>query len=535
MRRAHRRVRGPGRRTALICAAAATSLLVGLTGCAIGPDTGPEVVTGGDGGGQAPPSSSGPAPLPPLAAPRNDLDWSDCGRASAGRFGVAAPGGIRVECAEMDVPVDPNRPTGDTISISLTRAKTGTTPAGAAPLVLTSGSDLPSSRTLLLMAGGPGRTLLDKHPVVAIDRRGTPESSALDCMTRVERNTLGNNGLAGASPSDQDERITRLARAASSASDGCTETLTPHQLDFGAAFAASDIEALRTRWGVDHLGLVGVGEGSDVVLAYASNYSGRAGRIILDTPTPFGANARDRGATQATGVQASLRAFVQQCGSSGTCPLGADGMATIGDVLAKGRTGGLAGITDTEALNAITTALALAAPDRPQAVTDVASAVASAGRGDTGALADLSRRADGLRTTDGQLVARCNDVTGPVGQNEIPGLIDAWSRQNPLTGANSALSLLRCNAWATSNPVNPPTALPVDPLVLNGANDPINGGGGAEALGGLFIKAGSTPTTVSWDGLGYSVLARSACAADVVAQYLGEAPLGEPTDRGCPT
>ncbi|MCF3937518.1 alpha/beta hydrolase [Gordonia sp. Z-3] len=514
--------------------AAALVTVLGLGGCAVGPDTGPQVVHGGGGGGEQPSSSAAPTGLPPIQAPRNDLDWTDCAPQTATRWGVDRPDGVTVQCADLTVPVNPYRPTGDTLTVGLTRAQVAATPDDAVPVVLTSGSDLPSSRTLLMLAAGPGRALLEQHPVVAIDRRGAPTSGELDCMTREERAAIRSNGLAGDADATQQQRIDRLAGSASSAAGGCTETLEPHQLDFGEAFAAADIEALRIRWGVDQLALAGVGEGSDVVLAYAGNFSGRAGRIILDTPTPFGANARDRAATRATGVQAALRTFAQQCSTAGSCPLGADGTATISDVLAKGRAGRLSGLSDTEALSAITTAVALA-PDRPAATTETAAAIAAADRGDIGALTTLADRAAALRLTDGQLVARCNDVSGPVGQNEIPGLIDAWSKQNPLTGADTALSLMRCNAWASSTPVNPPSALPVDPLVLDGANDPINGGGGAQALGGLFIRAGTTPTTVSWGGLGYSVLARSACAADIVTQYLGDEPLGEPTDRGCPS
>ncbi|MFW0784837.1 alpha/beta hydrolase [Gordonia sp. CPCC 206044] len=505
-----------------------------LAGCAVGPDTGPDIVTGGGGDDGAAPSSSAPPALPSVEAPRNELAWRPCARETASRYGVGAPGGVTIECADLDVPVDPNQPSGDTVTVAVTRARVQATPAKAAPIVLTAGSDLPSSRALLMVADGPARGLLAQHPVVAVDRRGIVASSELDCMTRAERSAMASNGLAGAPSVPQADRVARLARAASSASDGCTETLTPYQLSFGASFAAADVEALRIRWGVEHLALLGVGEGSDVALTYASNYAGRAGRLILDTPTPFGANSRDRAGQQATGVQATLRTFAQRCAAAGACPLGADGTATIGDVLAKGRTGRLGGISDTQALSAITTALAVNPNDNRDLVA-LARTVAAANRGDTSGLANLVSSAQELRTTDGQLVSRCNDVNGPVGQNEIPGLIDSWSKQNPLTGADAALSLMRCNAWSSSNPTNPPSGFPTDPLVLDGANDPINGGGGADALGALFIKAGARPTTVTWDGLGYSVMARSACAADIVGQYLGNQPLGEPTERGCPT
>lgn len=511
------------------------TVIMGLAGCAVGPDVGPSVVTGG-GGATTPASSSAQAPaLPALAAPRNELGWTECARLAAGRAGTTTPGGgVTVDCAQIVVPTDPDHPTDDTLTLDVTRARTSATPRDAAPVVLTSGTDLSSTRTLLLLAENPGRTLLDKHPVVAVDRRGTPTSSPIDCMTRAERTAMVTDGLIGRAGATQSDRIATLAKSASSAADGCTETLSPHQLDYATRFAAADIEALRTKWGVDRLALMGVGEGSDVALTYAANYAGRAGRIILDTPTPFGATSKDRAAAAATGVQAALRTFVQRCGTTGSCALGADGTATIGTVLAKGRTGRLGGLSDTQALSAITTALAVA-PAGGRGLTDVAAAIAAADRGDTGALRALADRAADLRTTDGQLVGRCNDVNGPVGQNEVPGLIDAWTKQNPLTGSDAALSLMRCSSWASSAPSNPPSAYAVTPLVLDGANDPINGGGGADALQPIFIKAGTEPTVVSWDGIGYSVAARSACAADIIVDYLGEVPLGEPRNRGCPT
>ncbi|MEO9328621.1 alpha/beta hydrolase [Gordonia aurantiaca] len=503
-----------------------------VSSCAVGPETGPDLIPGGGKGAGSVPSSSEAPPPPALAVPESDLDWSECAGETAGRYGVARPAGVTVECAEFRSPIDRNKPDGEAITIAVTRARTAKTPADAAPLVLTSGSDLPSSRTLMVLTSGRGRTILDSHPIVAVDHRGIPLSGDVDCMTRAERATFADNGLTPRGTGTQ-ARIARLASAASSASDGCTETLTPYQLNFSAQFAASDLETLRIRWGVEHLGLIGVGEGSDVVLAYASLYGGRAGRIILDTPTPFGANARDRAHLRSQGVQTALQGFAQRCSAIDGCPLGTNGVGVINSVLTKARNGDLDGLSDTSALNAVTTTLALA-PESPDAIVDLARAVTAADRGDTGALVRLAERANALRLTDGSIVSRCNDVSGPVGQNEVPGLAETWSRQSSLTGTDAALSLVRCNGWASGAPVRAPSSLPADPLVLNGTRDPINGGLGANALVPVFMNASAEPVTVSWDGLGYSVLARSECAADVVAEYVAKAPLGGPTQRGCP-
>ncbi|RPA66360.1 alpha/beta hydrolase [Gordonia oryzae] len=510
------------------------AVALGISACAIGPDPGPALVPGGGGsGGQtAPASSSAPTKAPELRAPATDLPWQDCAAKVSDEYGTRPPTGLAVQCATLASPVDADR-SQTTLSLALTRITSPTTPADAAPLVLTSGTDMPSSRALLLLASGAGRSLLDTHPVVAVDRRGIPQSTPLDCLTRAARATYADNGLIrGAS---DDRRIGELASAASDAADSCTETLAPNQLAFGVGAAASDLETLRKRWGVPQLGLIGIGEGSDVVIGYTSLYGGRSGRIVLDTPTPFGANARDAAAAAATGVQAALATFTQRCAALGSaCALGSGGVSTIADVLNKGRNGDLGTLSDTQALAGITTGLALAA-NSPDGIGGVASAIAAADRGDTGALSNLVGQAQSLRLTDGQIVGGCNDVTGPVSRNEIGSLITTWSKDNPLTGTDAALSLMRCSGWSAGEAVTPPSSFPVSPLIIDNPGDPINGGTGADALGALFTRASASPVKVSWNGLGYSALARSSCVADTVADYVASATLGGPAERGCPS
>ena len=90
---------------------------------------------------------------------------------------------------------------------------------------------------------------------------------------------------------------------------------------FTAANAASDIERLRTIWKVDRIGLLGVGSGADVALAYSGLYRNRVGRIVLDTPTPYLASARVRGQQLAAGTDAALAQFATLCAAA-RCALG---------------------------------------------------------------------------------------------------------------------------------------------------------------------------------------------------------------------
>ncbi|GAB07748.1 pimeloyl-ACP methyl ester carboxylesterase [Gordonia amarae] len=518
-------------RGTLRMAAASIAVAITLAGCATGPDPGPDLVTGDDGSGAPTTSESATPAVPAVTAPTEDLAWSDCAKTTTDTFGLRPAAGTRIECATLDSPVDPDRQDGDSLTVSLTRVRNARTPAGAVPVVLTTGSDFPSTLGALLIATGPGKSLLDTNPVVAINRRGLPGSGDVDCLTRTERDTLAANGQVDTAR-DIAARIETLTAAASSGSDGCTEALDPTQLNFSIGEAASDIETLRRAWKVDRLALLGIGEGSDVVLAYSSRYGGRAGRIILDTPTAFGKPAKDRAQLTAGGVQTALQAFAQRCTAAGTCPLGDDPLATLTRVLADARAGRLGSLSDAQVLSAITTSLATA-PSSAATIRQTATMVAAAADGNLRPMTAAAEHAADLRTSDGQLLSRCNDVTGTVGQNEIPALVTRWSKQYPLTGTDAAMTLLRCSGWGSAPPTKAPSDLPVAPVVLNTTDDPVNGGQGAKELNATLLRAGVTPISVTLEGLGYSTLANSNCAALFLKDYLGPRPVSGPTERSC--
>jgi pimeloyl-ACP methyl ester carboxylesterase len=500
-----------------------------IAGCSAGPDPGPDLVID-EGGGGGPAPSTAPAP-PTLDVPAKDLNWTECAADTRERFGTAAfPAGITVECAGFDTSVTPGTQSIDTVTVSVVRAKSANTPADAAPLVLTSGTDLASARTLVSLTQGGGANLLDAHPVVAIDRRGTGESTPLDCMTNLERSALLTNGFSTTS-TDYPAREGRLAAAGTSASDGCTETLSPHQVQFTASNAAADIETLRTLWGVERLGIVGVGEGAEVALAYAGLYTDHLGRLVLDTPAPYRVNAQTSAQQVAEGTNAALRTFADQCRAL-SCSLGADPAAAVAGLLERARAGQVGGLSDTDIVLALTTTIALTPGDRAAVISAAADLLSAADGGDVGPLRSAIGRARDLRGSDGQLLSRCNDTTEPVGQNQIEGLLDEWSKQYPLTGSNSALGLLRCNGFPSGE--QPPSIgeLPVPVLVLRGAGDPITGPVATDGVNGALIGAGATSSTLTWEGLGYSVLAHSDCAGEAAIAYSRS---GEPPAQGaCP-
>ncbi|GEE02643.1 hypothetical protein nbrc107696_30890 [Gordonia spumicola] len=495
-------------------------------GCSVGPDTGPNIVRGDNPGGD---QDTAPR-QPELSVPTGDLNWRSCDSAISKAYDMAAPSGVTVVCARYDVPADPGGSSDDSISIGVMKATTKTTPADAPPLVLTSGTDLPSSRTLLALASGDGKVLLDRQPVVAVDFRGTGLGATVDCLSSAQRTVIG-SGAAG-DGRDLDARITAVGTAARAGADLCSDALSPNQLNYSIDAAAADIEGLRSRWNVDRIALLGIGDGSSVALRYAAAHDDHVGRLILDSPTGYNVAAREQTAARARGVQKTLTTFAQRCAGAG-CALGSDGAAMLTRVIGAGASGDLGGISDVEVLDAVTTAIAVGDMS-PDGMRKLGTAIANADHGDTSALKTYVTAAAAVRGSDGRLVGRCNDLRGRPGLQELSGLAEDWSDDARATATTAVLQIAACDGWGGTDAPGAPDGLPVDPLVLVGDNDPFNGADIVDTLTATLAGTKTNPTSVTWDGLGFSVLAHSGCAADIVRDYMGDAPLAAPTQRSCP-
>lgn len=509
----------------LRAAACLTGVALLATGCTAGPVAGPSVVHGNGGDGD----SSSETTMPVLSVPKTDLNYSECGEKLAAAYRVAAPKDLKLECAAFDSPINPADPDSDPVSIEVVRARTSATPADAAPIVVTTGTDLPSSRLALTLGDG-ARALVDKNPVVLVDRRGIGRSSRIDCLSTQQRATIAND--AAGDSRDADARATELSASTRVGADMCNDALSPNQLQYANADAAADLERLRTQWQVDRLALVGIGSGSTVALAYAGAHPGNVGRLIFDSPVGLNVAAPAAASARAAGVQNSLAVFARRCSDVG-CALGPDALGTISRVVAAGASGSLPGLSDAAVLSAITTAIALGDTE-PDGLKRLGEAIADADKGNTDALKALVAVAQPLRNSDGQILSRCNDLAGRPGIGEIGDLAKKWSADAPITATTEALGLARCDGWGVADPAAAPNQFTISPLILLGQNDPINGLKSAEQLAPMMVTAGADATMVSWDGLGYSVVAHSDCAALLVAEYLGKDRLTGPRERACP-
>ncbi|MDF0531416.1 alpha/beta hydrolase [Tsukamurella sp. 8F] len=510
------------RTTTALLAVAAT-----LAACAPGPSPAPPFITGlGDQGAPAA-SSKAPAPAPAWKAPAADsIAWRDCGDELGRQYGTGAPvGSVTVECASIRVAQDPSATGGDEIEIGLTRASSSTAPKDAAPLVLVGGTTFTSDRALLTLASSDA-PLLAERPVVAVERRGLGPDSAVSCLTPSAQATLRTGGAPGAVAA----RSKEITAASTAAATTCSDKLTDSQTLFTPANAAADLDVLRSTWGVPALGLLSVGDGSTVALAYLAAHPDRVARLVLDSPVRYGGDLRDRVEDAAKGTAATLASFATQCRAV-ACALGADPTGAVRDVFARAQAGTL-GVSDTELLQAVTAALAIGPGPQSARVSKVATALASARAGDDAGLRGLVSDAQAAADSDGQYVSRCSDTGQKPSPDQVSTAAADWERRYPLGGRAAALSMLDCSAWpAVASPPAPRSAR-VPTVALLPANDPLTSRDAMTGLSGQFLMAGTRLAAVEWSGIGDGAVMRSTCAQQAIAPYLDD--LDSPATGACP-
>lgn len=521
-------MRGQGRVISAVGVGAATLAL--LTGCAPWLAANPQFATDSARNPGAGPATSSTAGGPAeLLAPKNDLVWKDCTGKGFGDAGVKPLPDMQLDCAEYDADLDPVAGATGTITIGVMRARGVQTPPDAAPLVFTTGTDLPSSLQLPVWLSRSGGDVLTKHPIVAVDRRGMGLSSPIDCRDDFDRKQMREQ--AQFEPGD--DPVASLGQITLTATTGCTDALAPGDSSYDNARAAEDIERLRSTWDVPSLALMGIGNGAQVMLAYAGSHPEKVARLVLDSPLPPGAGAEAVAEEQVKAQQDSLDAFAAQCVAV-NCSLGPDPKGAVDGLLTAARTGrGPGGMPVSVLANAIITALGYPTGDRVTSTVKLADALNAARSGDVNLLNSLANQADALRATDGQFVNSCSDSLNRPSPDRVRELVVAWGKTYPQFGTVGALNLVKCLNWPSGSAPKDPKDLKVNALLLGVQNDPIAGAQGVPAAAATIINAGITSRRVMWQGTGHGAAVYTSCAMPPVLAYLDSGTLPQ-TDTFCP-
>ncbi|MFI9028913.1 alpha/beta fold hydrolase [Streptomyces sp. NPDC053560] len=191
------------------------------------------------------------------------------------------PAPDRVECGELSVPLDHDRPEGRQIRIAVSR-------------VPASGPADERRGVLLVNPGGPGGSGLPyavtkraklpesvrrSYDVIGFDPRGTGHSAPADCGPMGGLFDAPGQDPVPRTPAAEHDYLDSLRRTADDCATGVGAAL-PHLSTTGTA---RDMDALRAALGERRIAYLGVSYGTYLGAAYAAQFPHRISRMVLDS------------------------------------------------------------------------------------------------------------------------------------------------------------------------------------------------------------------------------------------------------------
>lgn len=338
--------------------------------------------------------------------------------------------------------------------------------------------------------GATGIALKDHYDIVAWDTRGvvgsTEETTGISCVDDAGMDDyLFGVSQATASPRGSAEWIAATAAEATAFGKSCAENSGPLLGHVDAQSTVQDLELLRTLVGDDQLNYLGEGYGGYIGALYADAYPDKVGRMVLDGAIDPTLSMSEINLGQITGMEQTLREYVESCQSSPDCPLPGtpdDGLQQISALLAKlDATPGVAAdgraVTSSTLLSAIFVTLSdhynwLAPGYIFQGAVD----------GDFANVLEfadiMAGREDGSyygNSTESSLATSCLDFATEQDPATLQARAAEFAAAAPVLGPYYAYEDLDCAGWpveatASGEPVQATGAAPI--LVLSGTESP---------------------------------------------------------------
>jgi pimeloyl-ACP methyl ester carboxylesterase len=503
-------------------AAVVISVLSVVAGCSIGPSTRPTLATSGASGSAAPVASTAMTmPTGPGGSGRSSdpISWSACSQQIPTRDPVSGSD-FTVQCAQVEVPKTYGSDSSGTFSVSVARATTGRTPAGAPPLVVMMGdAGQNGTHRIASVAGTLPASVVDHFAVIVMDIRGTGDSVPIDCVSGTNSIDLLSLG-ADPTTSIASTLLTGLSR---SLTFDCGDMVGPDLSDYSTVLAADDVDTVRAALGVERIAFLGRGFGATLGAVYADRYPGRVASAVLDGPSDPSVTSEKQAVAAATADEKALTSFGAACATfSGGCPLGSDPVAAVKSLVAS--TGDI-GRTSSDGHEITGGSILLALTEQLGSPADwpvLATALAAARSGNydpitTLLLAPLGSQ-DAAQQQAGVLVYRCNDSAQRLGGTELSAAAAAARAAAPLFGPFLIGLIGVCSSWpAPETALGPVTATGAAPiLVLGAVDDPVSPFGEVRSLTAQLDSA----SLLTWQSGTHGAYPTSSCVTSAVDAYL---------------
>ena len=251
-----------------------------------------------------------------------ELSWRDCG---AG-----------FDCTEVTAPLDWENPGAGDISLAVVRHRAEGTAIGS---LLTNPGGPGSSGVDLIQNSldfAVGPDLIANYDVIGFDPRGVGASTAVTCYDAPQMDDYLYGIPAAARGTDAwTAELLDSHKAFADACEANSGGILPY---ITTVNAARDMDLIRAVLGDKKLNYLGYSYGTFLGATYASLYPSKAGRLVLDGAIDPAVPGLEVGATQALGFESALRAYMQDCLDSGSCPFNGtvdEAMADLGALLAS--------------------------------------------------------------------------------------------------------------------------------------------------------------------------------------------------------
>lgn len=485
-----------------------------LSACTAGPSARPDIVVNNAPGAETAPSVAR-TEVPELEDGKSNITWREC--TPEVRDALTAqqlPGWLPIECGRINGVLDsPYAPGRGVARLQLLKAGDGPVPIA----VVNDVDGLPGTVYAARLAATLPQTFFEKFTLIGMDRRGTGNSAAANCVPPEIRRAMVEPDPAGLD-------VPSWLAAAQTAGQQCAIALQGQLPALDTWRTAADLDTLRAALGLSRLNAIGHGEGSRVVSMFADRYPDRVGRFVLDGLPDPSADAQIALEGVAKGAEAAWDAFAADCVQR-ACELGADPEQTLLELLGKLRDTPLSGLDLEVTAGATMHAVLVGLSDR-KAWPTLSAALAKARDGDPDALVTMLAPSvigseDQAATLDGTLVTSCNDTKTRLSPEQITTSAKDWQKQFPLFGPLVAERLAYCGPWTVPDkPVPTPTGRGAPPiLVLGTAADAVTPLEGTQRAAQQLDSG----VLVSWQGGGHGALGFSPCATTAAVAFLTDA------------
>jgi pimeloyl-ACP methyl ester carboxylesterase len=486
-----------------------------------------------DGGASVVEKESDPRPTEgEPAGGSQELTWSTCTGTLTSLAGL--------ECATLDVPLDPDDPSGEQITLALARSRSNGSPdERIGSLVINPGGPGGSGLEFLANAAAAFPDELTRHfDLVSFDPRGVGDSDPVRCLTDEEKDAQ----LEGDLTPDTPEEREKLERDRTALRDGCEERNPEMVRHMSTADVAADLDRIRAALGDEKLNYLGFSYGTSIGATYAAMFPTHIRAMVLDGSTSPSASVADQALVQATGFERTLAHFIEACNADESCALAPDAASAIqatrdelerDPVVVRERSG-----TRTLTRDLFDYGLATALYDTS---TWGPTATAIAEIRDGGATTFLAlvdrqtgRQPDGSydNSSDAQAMVNCADETDRPTPEEALQEEARIAQAAPTFGPLLGTGLDSCHDWPEpANPTPEPKADGAPPILVIGTlGDPATPYEWSEEMAAALTGS----VLLTYEGDGHTAFLRGGrCVDDAVVEYLVDLTLPAPGTR-CP-